>query len=68
MIKDEKIEGQIFEPDEKLDISTQMGILQAYRPAWLAKWDDFRQVDWSTEIEFPELIFQQIQQLLAISV
>ena len=39
MIKDEKIEGQIFEPDEKLDISTQMGILQAYRPAWLPRVD-----------------------------
>ena len=33
---------------------------------WLAKWDDFRQIDWSTEIEYPELTLKQTQYLLAI--
>ena len=35
---------------------------------WLARWDDFRQIDWVNEIEYPELTLQQTQDLLAISV
>ena len=45
-----------------------MGILQASRPDWLARWDDFRQIDWVNEIEYPELTLQQTQQLLSITI
>ena len=34
-----KLDGDIFEPTEKLDISTQMGVLQASRPSWLPRVD-----------------------------
>ncbi len=27
--------------------------------SYLAKWDDFRRIDWITEIEFPELTLQR---------
>jgi len=32
----------------------------------LARWDDFRTINWVTEIEYPELTLQQTQQLLSI--
>ncbi len=30
--------------------------------------EDFRQINWVSEIEFPELTLQQIQDLLSISI
>jgi len=34
----------------------------------LARWDDFRQIDWVSEIEYPEWTLQQIQQFLAVEI
>jgi len=34
----------------------------------LARWDDFRQIDWVSEIEFPKLTLKQTQELLTIPV
>ena len=39
MPENETLEKDIFEPEEKLDISTQIGILQASRPDWLPRVD-----------------------------
>ena len=35
MLKDEKLDDQIFEPQEKLDITGQTELLYAQRPIWL---------------------------------
>lgn len=32
---------------------------------WLARWDDFRTADWIEIVEYPELVMQQAQELLA---
>lgn len=32
----------------------------------IVTWDEFRKTDWVSEIEYPELILQQTQQLLSI--
>ncbi|MBI2596323.1 hypothetical protein HYW46_06335 [Candidatus Daviesbacteria bacterium] len=33
----------------------------------LAKWDDFRQADWSEIVDTPDLILQQTRELLQIA-
>lgn len=33
----------------------------------LAKWDDFRQADWSEMVDTPDLILQQTRELLQIA-
>lgn len=33
----------------------------------LSQWDQFKNINWIEEIEFPELTLQQTQQLLAIT-
>ena len=36
-------------------------------PSWLAKWDDFRQADWSEIVDTPDLILQQTREFLQIA-
>lgn len=33
---------------------------------WLARWDEFRQTDWASEVEYPELTLKKTEELLSI--
>lgn len=58
----------MFEPKEKGYTEAQMFAFYSKNPVLLAKWDDFRQINWIKEIECPELTLLQIKELLSITV
>jgi len=59
-----RLEGKIVRYDGLKPFDTILNY--ADNQLRLARWDDFRQINWVSELEFPELTLQQTQQPLAI--
>ena len=36
------------------------------RQSWLERWYDFRRIDWTKELEYPEFTFKETQRLISI--
>lgn len=56
----------IFERQEKIDLTDQKAILRTTCPAWLAAWSDFRTINWIKDIEQPQSVAEQIVYLLGM--
>lgn len=53
--------------DELKLVNSNVSYIKRLRGSiWLARWDDFRTANWVEIVEYPELVFQQSQQLLAL--
>jgi DNA invertase Pin-like site-specific DNA recombinase len=56
-----QISSEKFEPAK---MNSKTGVKSPVCPVWRRAWDDFRTLKWIEEIECPELIIKQVEQLL----
>ena len=62
-VKDKKIVEVEYTLALQVLNEAKLGILSAI---WLAKWDDYRRIEWMLAMEYPDLVMEQTKRLLSI--